>query len=412
MLLAVVVTFTFFVHIGFTGSKVSISLYAIQQGAGAGTIGVMMAMFAVFPMLLAVVAGKVVDRVGVRRPMLLSCFGISAGIALPSIYESVWTLFVSTTLLGMSAMFFLITAQSLTGAMGKPEDRTRNFAWLSLGFAAASVVGPLIAGFGIDYLGHDKAFIVLATAPLVPFLTLLVRPKLVPNIRVKAEDRVQGSVFDLLKIPPLRDTFIASGILSSAWDLYQFFLPIYAHSVGISASAIGAILAAFAVAIFIIRAILPQLMRRASEQRLLRWAMFVACVAYGLFPFFTAAWVLALVSFLLGCGVGVAQPLSMTLIYNLTPKGRVGEAAGVRVTFNNMTHVAVPLAFGALSTAFGHFAVFLGNAALLAIGGAVSRDRTGGKVPGDGEPVPDIAAAAATRDMPPETAPRQSPKQP
>ena len=51
----------------------------------------------------------------------------------------------------------------------------------------------------------------------------------IPNVHAKAES-VRGGMFDLLKIKPLRDTLIASGIVSAAWDVYQFFMPIYGRS--------------------------------------------------------------------------------------------------------------------------------------------------------------------------------------
>ena len=60
-------------------------------------------------------------------------------------------------------------------------------------------------------------------------------------------------MFDLLKIKPLRDTLIASGIVSAAWDVYQFFMPIYGRSLGLSATAIGAIMSAFAISIILVR---------------------------------------------------------------------------------------------------------------------------------------------------------------
>ena len=58
----------------------------------------------------------------------------------------------------------------------------------------------------------------------------------------------------------------------------------------------------------------------------------------------TSPWALAAVSFFLGVGCGVGQPLSMTLVYNASPKGREGEAAGMRITVNQVAHFAIPLA--------------------------------------------------------------------
>lgn len=50
-------------HSGFGGSRVAISLYALDQGATQVTIGILMALYAVCPLLLAVHVGRLADRV-------------------------------------------------------------------------------------------------------------------------------------------------------------------------------------------------------------------------------------------------------------------------------------------------------------------------------------------------------------
>ncbi len=96
----------------------------------------------------------------------------------------------------------------------------------------------------------------------------------------------EQSVMDLLRIPALRRIFIASGFMSGAWDLYNFYLPVYGHGVGLSASAIGMILASFSAATLVIRVFLPMMVRHSDEIRILTAAIFTASVAYLLFPFF------------------------------------------------------------------------------------------------------------------------------
>ncbi|MCW5606208.1 MAG: MFS transporter, partial [Burkholderiales bacterium] len=58
-------------HSGFGGSRVVVALYALELGASQFTIGVLMALYALLPMLLAVYVGKLADRVGARLPMMI-----------------------------------------------------------------------------------------------------------------------------------------------------------------------------------------------------------------------------------------------------------------------------------------------------------------------------------------------------
>ena len=45
-------------HIAFAGSRISVTLYAIHQGASALTVGTLLALFALLPAILSVAAGR------------------------------------------------------------------------------------------------------------------------------------------------------------------------------------------------------------------------------------------------------------------------------------------------------------------------------------------------------------------
>lgn len=359
-------------HAAYAGSRVVFSLYAIDLGANSFVIGVLMSLYALCPLLLAIYTGKLIDRVGARVPMLAGTAGLMLGMALPVVMPGLAMLYFAALLLGSSSMFFFVAVQGITGAVGRPEDRGRNYSLLSVGFSIASFIGPLIAGFSIDYLGFRNALIVLSTCLILSLFAQWWRADLIPRPSPHPEAHAGQSVMDMLGIPELRRIFIAGGFLSGAWDLYNFYLPVYGHSIGLSASVIGMILATFSAATVVIRVFLPWMVKRHDEIRILTAAIFVASIAYFLFPFFHNAWMLAAISFLLGLGLGTGQPLSMNLIYNLAPPGRTSEAAGIRVTVNNVAHVTIPLVFGVIGSALGFTAVFVSNAAVLFAGAVVN----------------------------------------
>jgi len=362
-------------HAAFTGSRVVFSLYALDLGASSFAIGVLVSFYALCPLLLAIYAGKLIDRVGARLPMLLGTLGLMLGIALPVMVSGLTTLYFAALLLGSSFMFFFVAVQGVTGAVGSPEDRGRNYSLLSVGFSIASFVGPLVAGFSIDHLGFRNALLVLSAGIVLSLVAQRWRADWIPRPSHNPDKHGGQSVLDLLRIAPLRRIFIASGFMSGAWDLYNFYMPVYAHSVDLSATAIGVILATFSAATLVIRIFLPRMLKDHDEIRILTVAIFVASIAYLLFPFFRNACALAAISFLLGLGLGTGQPLSMNLIYNLAPPGRTSEAAGIRVTVNNLAHVTIPLVFGGIGSALGFAAVFFSNSAVL-FAGALINNRT------------------------------------
>jgi MFS family permease len=371
MTIYIIVLLTFLVHIGFAGSRLVVPLFAVDQGASPFVVGTVVSLYAALPAVLALPAGRLLDRLGFKTPLVFGTGGVLIALLLPFIWPSMAMLYGTVCLLGVAFMFFQLGTQTLAGAIASPSERARNFSWVSLGFASANFTGPLVSGFLIDEIGHAWTFGAIAL-PLVPATLLaLWGSRWIPDVHTKSEN-VKGGALDLLRIKDLRDTLIASGIVSAAWDLYQFFMPLYGHAQGLSATAIGMIMGAFAISIILVRLGLPWAVKRTGEARMLAYAMFVACLAYVLFPLFQNAWALAAASFLLGIGCGCGQPLSLTLIYNASPKGRVGEANGMRITVNQIVHFAIPLFFGALGSVAGLAAVFFTNAAFLAAGGYIS----------------------------------------
>jgi MFS family permease len=81
---------------------------------------------------------------------------------------------------------------------------------------------------------------------------------------------------------------------------------------------------------------------------------------------------LVLTAFLLGLGLGSAQPLTIMLTYHHAPPGRSGEALGMRLMVNKITQISIPLVFGGIGAVFGLAPVFWANAAFLLAGGIVS----------------------------------------
>jgi predicted MFS family arabinose efflux permease len=268
-----------------------------------------------------------------------------------------------------------VSAQNLVGSHGGAEARTRNFSNYALVMAVGSFLGPLAGGISIDYFGHALSYLYVAALPLVPVLILAFASGVGRGRRVKTEEEQAVLSTSLLANPVLRRTLIASAMAVTGQDLFQFYMPIYGHSVGLSASAIGVVLGMFGISAFIVRIWLPRLVARWSADTVFNTSLYVAAAAFLLFPLFSSAVALSAVALVLGFGMGCAQPVTLMLIYGRAPEGRSGEALGMRVTINQITHIVVPIVFGTLGSAFGVAPVFLVNAMILAGGGALNRAR-------------------------------------
>ena len=209
--------------------------------------------------------------------------------------------------------------------------------------------------------------------PLVSVLGIWLDKVKLPPPSPHAGTHGDRNVFDLLRNKGLRHVFIASCLLAMAWDLHSFFVPIIGTQRGLSASQIGATLAAFALATFVIRLAMGRVARRFREWQVLNGTMFFAGATYLLFPFIVSGWQLMVLAFVLGLILGAGQPMVMALMHRITPEGRVGEALGLRTTLMNSGQIALPLMFGALGATVGLTTVFWSVAVFLGAGGFVTR---------------------------------------
>jgi MFS family permease len=344
---------------------VTLSLFALQLEASPFTVGILLSLLALLPMTFSVTVGRLVDRIGVRKPMLVGAATLFAGIMVVVISPTLPALFVMSCLAGSGFILFHIAVNYLAAVTGRPEDRAKNFSWLALTFSASGFLGPVLAGFAIDGIGYRRTMLLLSCFALATLIALLVKRTEVTLAPADAAGAQRRRMADLLRSPTMRRVFIVSGLLSMVWDLFSFVVPIHGHNIHLSASTIGVILGSFGVAVFVVRLAMPLVIDRIGEWQMLIGAMISTGIALFIFPLVTTVPVLIALAFFLGAGLGGAQPMIMALLYNKAPPGRGAEAIGVRTLLINISQTVIPLLFGALGAALGMTPVFWTMALLL-----------------------------------------------
>lgn len=365
-------------HVAFNASRVVVSLFAISLKASTVTLGVLMSLYALLPMLLAIRAGKRIDQIGPRKPMMAGSLMVVAGTLLPALWHELGALYLSCALIGVGFMLVQVAMQLLIGQVSTDATRLRNYTWHALGLSVSGTLGPVAMGYVIEHAGFRPAFAVLAAVALAGQAGLQwVRPRLPAQGgnagRIAIADGTRHSTLDLLQHPELRAVFVASAVLSAAWDLHAFLIPIQGSRIGLSPSSIGWVLGAFAIATFAIRVAMPAVSRRLSEWKIIRAALLVGALAYLAYPFAAHFWLMCALAFVLGLALGSAQPNVMNILHTASPHGRAGEALGLRSAVLNTSQVVWPLTFGVVGTALGMLPIFLSMAGAMGAAGYYSR---------------------------------------
>ncbi len=361
---------TFFNILVVQGGRVLLTLHALELGAKPFTIGMLATTFALIPLLLSWHTGRLTDRFGTRWPLTFGCVVGAVSMLVPYFSPSLPAIFAAAAISGLSIAFIMLCTQNLVGLLSKPAERAKNYSNYSLSTSLATFFAPMLVGYAIDRSGYGIAFVIFAVISFVPVVPLVIWGAVLP--RGTGEDAPAGSLRDILAERGLIRVLAATSLINAGQDLYRFYLPVYAHSVGLSASIIGVVLAVNAGASFVVRIVMARLVARFGEERLLAYSFFIGAASLMLIPFFKGAIILGVVSFIFGVGMGCGQPIITMLMFSKSPPGRSGEAMGVRMSVVHLTRLVSPAAFGVLAAAFGLFPIFWVNALMLWGGGAIS----------------------------------------
>ena len=358
-------------------ARVVLALYALDLDAKPLTVGILAATFSLIPALLSVPAGRLADRLGARWLIVYTALGGGFGMLVAYLFPGLPAIFIAALLIGMYFGIHDVLMQNVVGLMSNPQNRPLNFSNLSMMWSVGNFIGPLIAGFSIDYSGYSAACLLLALLTLVPVAILTFWGGKLPGGTHQIM-HAKSKVSAMLSEPGVRKLLAIASFQTAGQDLYQFYMPVYLHAIGLSASAIGMVLAANAAAMFIVRLVLPRLLARFKEGNVLAYAFYIGAASFFLVPFSENAVILGLISFTLGLGMGCQGPIVTMLMFGNAAEGRSGEALGLRMSAGHLTKMVGPVIFGSIGSAFGLFPVFWIMALMMGSGGVLSQPKQSG----------------------------------
>jgi MFS family permease len=365
-------------HATMAGVRMAAPLQALRQGHSAWSVGVLMALYAAAPVLLALHAGRMADRHGYHRPVrlaiALSLVGglLALGATFAGTEASFPLLCLSAVFVGSGANLGLIVIQRRAGqAVSTGAERVRMFSWLGIAPSLANVVGPVTAGLMIDAGGFGAAYALMLALPLLTGACARWVPR---EARDAAPTRpATQSSWSLLTTPGMKRLLCVNWLLSACWDVHTFAVPILGFERGFNATTIGLIVGTFTLAVSGVRLLIPLWAHRISELAVLRVAMLGTGVVFALYPLAHSPWLMGGCAVLLGLTLGSVQPMIMSTLHQMTPDGRYGEVIAMRSMVMNASSTAMPLFFGAAGTALGAASLFWLMGAAVAAGSRLVR---------------------------------------
>ncbi|QDP39490.1 MFS transporter [Radiobacillus deserti] len=357
---------------GIMGTRPLIPLLASQLGASVAEIGVIVALYPLFPFFLAIKMGQIVDRAGYKRPIVASTFVGALAILLPFVNASIWSILLSQILAGISHTVFAVSAQTLASASKSHDEREKSIMLFSIGVALGSFLGPMLGGLFADIWDYAVAFGLLSgVSVLSACFTLFIKSDSHREATRKSTKLKQS--LSLLKIKNLRVAFLVSILIILGKDIYTAYFPLLGVEFGLSDATIGFIISLNAAGGILIRWLIPYLLSNFSRTKIIMGSIVVSGVFFFALPFFESAMILAILSFIVGLGSGLGQPLSISTTADSLPQDRIGEGLGLRLTANRLTQISAPILFGAVAHVASVAGVFFIVGVLTVFGGTKAR---------------------------------------
>lgn len=366
------------VHAAMAATRVTASLLLLHRGYPEWTVGVLLALFAVAPIGLSLWAGRLADRHGLHRPLGVGAAMGFVGALAAVISQHPAVLALAALATGGAISVAAVGIQREAGLLARDaSDLKRVFGWVALGPALSNALSPVVVGLLIDHVGFRAGFAFAALLPLAAWALGRRVPRSAPAPGRAGEEDTHGrprTAWSLLRLAPLRALLAVNLSLSACWDAHAFVVPVLGHVRAMSASSIGLVLGAFAVAATLVRLAITRWADDLDERRALRGAMGVATATCALYTWLPGVPGMLVGSAVLGLALGSVQPMILAMLHQVTPADRHGQALGLRMLATNGATIVMPLSFGAVAAVAGPAGpLWLMGAIVLAAQGAARR---------------------------------------
>ncbi len=319
-----------------------------SEVAGARTIGLLTAAYAVMQFIFAPILGVLSDRFGRRPVLLFALSGMALDYLLLAFAPNLAWLFVGRILAGITGAS-LTVANAYIADVSPPEDRAKNFGLLGATFGVGFILGPALGGLLGEYGLRVPFMVAAALTGLNVLYGLFVLPESLPvSARGKAMRRA-----DLNPLLPLRAlgeypilrslalTFVLLGlagqVIFSTWVLYtERVLTWTPGQNGVALAFFGLLTAA------VQGGLIGPVIARCGDRRTIMTGL-VASILEFLVLSVARSGALLYASLVVGALGGLANPALQGLISRQVSESEQGRVQGAITSLNSLVAVVGPV---------------------------------------------------------------------
>jgi DHA1 family tetracycline resistance protein-like MFS transporter len=333
--------------------------YAETFGASDTLIGLLVASYAAAQLLGAPILGRLSDRFGRRPVLLISLFGTMLGFIMLGTARTLWVLFASRILDGITGGNISVAQAYITDVTDK-ENRARGLGMIGAAFGLGFIIGPASGGLLSQFGFSVPAFVAAGLVGINLLLVVIWLPESLSQEKRSRMEKDQPAFSLSAFVKALRRPFSGSLLITRfffglAFSIFQTIFALYAlRRFGLGATETGFILTYVGVLSVIVQAgVVGRLSKRFRDDVLIFSSvgiMAISLLGWALTPsVFILLLILAPTAF---AGGVLNTVLSSALTKAVEPK-EVGGILGLGVSIESATRVIAPTLGGFLLDQFG-----------------------------------------------------------
>jgi len=318
--------------------------YAETYGASATILGLLLTSYAGMQFLFSPLWGKLSDRIGRKRVLLLTMGGSVLGMTILGLAPSLAYLFVGRIVAGIFGANISVATAYVTDVTTE-ENRAKGMGLIGAAFGVGFILGPAIGG-ALSVYGYSVPILAAAGLGVLNILYASLRLGEPPPQEKKPQEKKTWA----LSIPGVRKMCLINFIFTvGVTQLEATFAFFMMDRFQYDAKQVAFILVFMAFIMVAVQGgLIRRLVPRFGEKNLLLSGGLFLALAFLLVPSsHQVAWLLIPLS-IASLGRGISQPSLLSLVSKLAPTIKRGSVMGIFIASASLARTLGPTAAGIL----------------------------------------------------------------
>lgn len=331
-------------------------------------IGLLSGAYSLFQFISGPILGRLSDRYGRKKLLIISQLGSMAGYVLLALAGSLPLLFLSRIIDGITGGNISI-AQAYMADVTDKKTRAKGMGLLGAAFGIGFMFGPAIGGYLSKYGFAAPAYFAAGISLLSTLATTVFLRETVNTKLAKDSPRTAMTFTEfkkVLKTPPIRTLLLVFFLLSLGFSGMQGTYALFVQAkFGWGPTQVGYIFALIGIVAIITQVkILSLATSKFGEYQTLVWSVLILAAGFGLIGSTSYLPLFIIGNALIPLGNSLANPTLTAIATESIPPAEYGETLGLLQSSGSLGRIFGPIAAGAIFAAFNHNAPMLISATI------------------------------------------------